>query len=427
MAGVTHAGESYKAVAAIIASTGAIRSGSAPNQVITFTTSTPHGINIGETVVVEDVDDPTMEGTFVVTAVTSTTAFKVASAGTNGSSGSGTVTSGIQVTKLRNVLFYSQLDEPYYWPAENQITVGSSAAIVGLVSWYEQLIILKEDSVWVLSGYGDADFMLRQVPGAPGATGNHAAGAPSGVLYAGHEGWTLCDGQQAQLIAPYHEAVSWTHDPPPLAAPQRAGSPALAPSCAYHAGRFHVISDQYVYSWQPVGDVWEVAHRWVTDCGLRAFTGNAWRSHLLAYAAWGSLTSPTFYITVFDNLFKRMNAPNGNYYDTAGTGADAFRGEVRVEFPPLVAAPGETVNPLEAWVYGNWTVPASSADDLRLYVFDPATATWADLGVVTQNAKKGIPPGYARARLRLVLKGNAVPYLALHSVSLGYQRRSARG
>lgn len=428
MSGCCYAGESYKATATIAADpTGATWVGN----VATITTSAAHGLNVGDVVVIAGVADSSYNGIHVVATVPSTTTFTYALAAvSDASSGGGTVTSGLQVTDLANVLFYSEPDDPCYWPIVNQISVGSSAPIQALVSWNDQLIILKTDSAWVLTGYGESDFTLYQIAGITGVLGPHVASSPYGVLWAGHDAWVMWDGQAVRLVSEYREDTAFGTEPVDIRPPRIPDTSFAAkfPACCYHANQFHIFNGDYTYSWSPEEDRWSVARRKTVRCGFRAFEGNIYQSHILTYMRWGAFDTGLFYITVLDSQFRRDNEPAGNYYDTAGSSTEEFHGEVRIELPPLVAPPGEKVRPLEIWVYGDWSSPVGvPLDDLRLMIYDVDNDEWDNVGLLTANGRLGIPGGYARSRLRLRLQGAHVPYLAIHSVALVYQRYAARG
>lgn len=80
------AAESALTIAA--APSGAVRSGGQ----VTITTTTNHGYNIGQAIVVAGVTDGSFDGTFAVLTVPSATTFTYAQAGANATSGSGTAT-----------------------------------------------------------------------------------------------------------------------------------------------------------------------------------------------------------------------------------------------------------------------------------------------------------------------------------------------
>ncbi len=75
------------AAATIASSSGAVRSAN----VVTITTTSPHGLSTGQTVTISGVSDSSFNGTFVIATVPSTTIFTYAQAGPDATSGGGTV------------------------------------------------------------------------------------------------------------------------------------------------------------------------------------------------------------------------------------------------------------------------------------------------------------------------------------------------
>lgn len=428
MAGVCQTSISYTPARAIVGSpTGAVNT----SNVTTITTTLPHGFSVGDVVVLAGITHNILNGTFTVATVPSTTTFTVpmelsyTQSPYSTSSGGGSASLAAFGGNLSNVLFYSQLDEPFYWPGGNQIAVGGSNPIVALVTWHDQLLILKSDSAWLLTGYGEDDWNLVQIPGIKGAIGGHAATSPYGVMFAGHNGWMLWDGQQARTVVDFQEASAPAGELPSISPPLDTDDTSLrAPAVCYHDERFHLWgSAGFIYSWHPEENAWEIARRNVSGrTGIRAFTSSVSQSHILALISWGPLAGTSNYLTMLDTLYRPST---GNYSDTSGTGNDGFYGEVNVELAPVVAPAGELVNPLEVWVNGQWTVPVDSADDLKLEIY--RAGAWVAIGTVTANGRLGIPAGYAQGRIRLRLHGLKCPFLVLQSVRVIFQRRAARG
>jgi len=84
---------------ATIAPNGAARS----TNVVTITTTMAHGLTAGQTVVIAGVADTSFNGTFTISTVPSTTTFTYAQAGTNATSGGGTVSAGTVKWFVNNV------------------------------------------------------------------------------------------------------------------------------------------------------------------------------------------------------------------------------------------------------------------------------------------------------------------------------------
>jgi len=424
MAGVCYAGESYKSVANI--SNASWSSGTA-----TITTATDHGFNIGETVVVAGVTESAYNGSFTVLSVPSSKSFTYALATSVGSSSGGTATGGVYTDNLQNVLFYSQPSECFYWPITNQITVGDSAPIVGLVTWNDQLLILKTNSAFLLTGYWEEDFRLTEIPGITGAIGPHVAASPYGVVYAGHQGWMLWNGEQATTLVDYTEDTNFTGEPTAFKPPRiPEGGQAKFPAICYHAGRFHFWGGGYTFSWRPDTNSWEISRRQTSQVGYRPHEYSVYQSHILTFMRWGSLTTGTYYLTVLDDQYKPPNdigVDTSRFNDSEGSELDETRGEVRIELPPVVAPPGEIINPMEFYLYGQWTVPEDDYYDLYLYIYDDDAGSWSQVGKVTQNKRLGIPGGYAGYRIRLMLYGRRVPFFVMQACGLVYQRHLQRG
>jgi YVTN family beta-propeller protein len=80
-------GRTVASLIAVPSSNGAVRT----SGTVTITTTGPHGIAVGQTVVVEGVNDATFSGTYSVASVPSPTTFTYAQSGINTTSGNGTV------------------------------------------------------------------------------------------------------------------------------------------------------------------------------------------------------------------------------------------------------------------------------------------------------------------------------------------------
>jgi YVTN family beta-propeller protein len=84
---------------AIASSNGAVRAAS----VVTITTTTAHNLTSGQSVSIAGVTDATFNGTFIVTAIPSTTTFTYAQSGLDTTSGGGTVTNNAVNWSVNNV------------------------------------------------------------------------------------------------------------------------------------------------------------------------------------------------------------------------------------------------------------------------------------------------------------------------------------
>lgn len=90
---------------AIASSGGAVRSAN----VVTITTTSAHGLSVGQSVTISGVTDSSFNGAFTVTSTPSGTAFAYSQAGPNATSGSGTVSAPnpLQADALGNFHFYA--------------------------------------------------------------------------------------------------------------------------------------------------------------------------------------------------------------------------------------------------------------------------------------------------------------------------------
>jgi YVTN family beta-propeller protein len=87
------------AVIAIATSNGAVRAGN----VVTITTTTPHGFSVGQTVTISGVTDTSFNGTFTIVSVPSTTTFTYAQTAANATSGSGAASSNAVTWAVNDV------------------------------------------------------------------------------------------------------------------------------------------------------------------------------------------------------------------------------------------------------------------------------------------------------------------------------------
>jgi tetratricopeptide (TPR) repeat protein/ankyrin repeat protein len=85
-------------VATIASSNGAVRA----TNVVTITTTSPHGLGAGQAVTISGVSDSSFNGTFTIATVPSTTAFTYAQTGPAATSGGGTVSTGTVSILLGN-------------------------------------------------------------------------------------------------------------------------------------------------------------------------------------------------------------------------------------------------------------------------------------------------------------------------------------
>ena len=255
----------------------------------------------------------------------------------------------VTTTDLQNLLYYSRLDEPYYWPGDNYIQVGDDSAIVALVSFRDYLMIFKTNSVWMLAG-AEGSFVLRQVDSQVGATDPcSAVASPQGVAWTAPTGLAFYDGQSLQML---YKADSES----PFAMPTSD-----YPWLAWHDGYLHFMPSgttaTRLLRWDSRRDVWEMHYCTKTAdiVGIRAFNYGQYQSHILAYL---DVLASTQKILVLHPAKAFAN------FDVEGTTWTPYFSRVRITLPPIVAAPGR-----EIWI-----------QDIRV------DASWAEASLVVSGA-----------------------------------------
>jgi len=332
-----------------------------------------------------------------------------------------------ETTGLDNVLFWSELDEPYYWPSVNYLRVGDNTPIKALVSWRDWLFIFKESSVWVLRGYDAADFQLAQLTNEYGCVHqNAAASGPPGVLWRDKGGLCFFNGVGIQVILDY--AISSTFGPPATTITQ--------PTIAYHRSKFYILEGNYLLTYDPEPQRWGYRDFDETTVGIRAFNFGRYQSHLLSYWVWKTGSS---YLGVLDT-----GKEFGHYADQGTTTSVNEFAPVQITLPPLLARPGEEIVPVEVWIDGTWTAHATTTRRPYIYLNDDAdySATagqnaWAAATFAPKDGNViGVPQGYtydstgktnAFKTLYIQIKATEAEDFVLTAVGLRFKRRSARG
>ena len=331
-----------------------------------------------------------------------------------------------------NVLFFSQLDEPYYWPGVNTITIGDDTEITGLASWGDFLVVFKENSVWTVTGYAESDFVVTLLTDAVGGVDERAyCAAPPGVLWLGPDAFYFWAGSEVRKLMDTRDANWGTF-----------AARATIPTMTFHAGRYYIMQDGYLLEWEPSMDVWNyTATEWddadSDEVGLRTFSFGEDQTHVLTRMSWQS--SGVQYITVLDPAGKIANRA------AAGTSYSNEYAPVQVTLPPLPAPPGYVIVPMEVWVDGSWDKHATSTLRPYIYLNDDAdySATagqnaWATTPECPQaNAVIGVPPSYtysgtsyrtnAYNRWYIQIKGEYAKNFVLRSVGVRYALRRASG
>jgi hypothetical protein len=336
-----------------------------------------------------------------------------------------TVTGG---SHLQNLLCYSEIDEPYYFPDENMIWVGGAEAIVALQPWRHMLLIFKESSLWSLTGYDpQTDFTLEELDAQTGLAnrGAVAAGSP-GVVWKSSQGIMFFNGATVRMIYDYDQLPS---------------SPALTetyPTVVYHRDRFYILEGSEIMIWDPIADVWEHRLADVDVLGLWAYDLGRKQSHILGAMHYDADDAAG----TIGNLVAMDTARAWSNYSAMGSGAWAdndYYGKVRITMPALVAPPGMLVVPHEVWVTGTWTdlTGGDGTQDLKIFVNATADYTknaWATTPDAPSNGVIGVPqdssatwtPQAANA-VYIQLQASHAKDLVIYGVECVYSLRQARG
>lgn len=127
-------------------------------------TSAGHGLSTGDTIYIYATDStPALLGKYTVTVTggsTFTVPVNVTSAGTTGI----WFKTDIESTndEVKNRLFYSKLDQPEAVPLTNFIDIGPrDKAIDRIIALRDNLMVLKEDAVYIVTGTSAPDFSSR--------------------------------------------------------------------------------------------------------------------------------------------------------------------------------------------------------------------------------------------------------------------------
>ena len=103
----------------------------------------------------------------------------------------------------RNQIFWSKPLNGFAYPSVNFINVGDSKPIARIVSIFGELIIIKTDSIWRLTGTDESSFDLIQTPSAVGTDEAFTVVAlPDKVLFANRYGPWVFNGYTSQPLTP---------------------------------------------------------------------------------------------------------------------------------------------------------------------------------------------------------------------------------
>ena len=73
-----------------------------------------------------------------------------------------------QTAGQQNKLKWSKVNQPFAYPAAHSIDVGDTKPITGILVFLDDLIIIKTDSIWRLSGNTESAFQLVRTPSSEG-------------------------------------------------------------------------------------------------------------------------------------------------------------------------------------------------------------------------------------------------------------------
>jgi len=319
---------------------------------------------------------------------------------------------------IGNVLAYSELDEPYYWPGDNIIRIGDSADIVALHSWRHWLLIMKQNSMWTLTGYDpDSDFTLTQIDPDIGIANQYAiASGPQGVVWKSSQGIMFWNGSSIRMIYDYRHL--------PITPPMTEAYPTIC----YHRSRFYILEGTRLLTWDPLTDVWGSQFANIPYLGIQNFDFSRKQSHILTAMYWDSANgaTPPWNITVLHTNRAFTN------YDDAGSVYCDYYAPVKITLPPIIAPPGNIIQPLEVWIDGSWTDTAEEGvDPIQLYVNTSGNYTtypWAASQDAPQGGNMiGIPGGTAGKVIYIQLEGEYAKDFELNAVGVTVAVRQAKG
>jgi len=333
-----------------------------------------------------------------------------------------------------NVLFFSELNEPYYYPSENTIIIGDDTPITGMASWGDVLVVFKTNSVWAVRGWSSGDMRVDLVTSQVGCAADAAQGAaPPGVLWQSADGYYWWDGAKLRRLFAIEQDGPWDLQEPNTA----------APTVAYHAGRFYIYHpDDGWFEYTPDTERWafheaDLRGSDVWNAGLRAYAWGPYQSHVLTRMEWTSGGDQE--ITVLDAGKAFSNG------DAAGSSYTALRAPVYVTLAVLEAPPGWLIRPVEVWADCEYTDDAESDKRPKLYLNtdggysdtagDNAWETTPD--APTSGEVLGVPMSYEYGggsyrtnvgrRWYVQIGGESAADFVLHALQLGYVLVRDRG
>jgi len=265
-------------------------------------------------------------------------------------------------TEQQNLLYYTPVAAPAYWPEDYVFKVGDGAPIVGLHSWRDYLFIFKTNGTWVLSGYDDADWNLERLDDNGMCAYHAVASSHAGVMWWSAKGLMFFDGARVQTMVPSFD-VALT--PPKFSDGEKDNW------IAFHRGRYYILSAGNLFWYEVETDTWGAEEGGPINGGLRAVNLGENQCHLLCKREWATGGGSEITIVHTGRCWDD--------YASAGTLASDYHAPVDIRFRPLIAGPEEEIELLEVWVDGNWTDNAVAEDHLKLMVSNDADS-WTTVG-----------------------------------------------
>jgi len=314
---------------------------------------------------------------------------------------------------LSNILFYSELGAPMYFPVVNQIHIGDSAGVVGHCSWREHLFIFKTNGVWVLTGYDESNYDLEFLDTNGLCAYRAYVSSNYGVMWASHRGIMFYDGSKVMTLASYVDGG--------LTRPTFADGE--YPKMAFVNGRYYVMNGTTDLYWlDPETGLWgsEVMGD-IGTAGIQGFQRGDKQSHILTMRKWDSTTSASSEISVLhtEEAFDD--------FDTAGSSTSNYHAPVELVFAPLIPEPDESIRLVNMWVDGTWGDNAVDADKLILY-WSTDGADWTSLGLCPEGFRNlPIPQTAKGVPIYLRLNAAYCEDLFLRGIKLNVVRSTRRG
>lgn len=118
---------------------------------------------------------------------------------------------GIVFGAVNNVVRWSMVGYPYYWPSVNAAQLPYT--VIAMVTRGAITYALTEGGIWAFTGTSDASIQSQRLQSSQGIlryAGKTVAQTPYGIVYLSREGPTLLDGTQARpLCAELVDPMAW--------------------------------------------------------------------------------------------------------------------------------------------------------------------------------------------------------------------------